>query len=161
MTKKKRLCKKYGMFPPKTAESDTISLVQGLCGSGGSIYNKDASQNTLSACTHNNRSRNYKKSIQVGLKLYKSQISQKYPSRICFITPGWKVTHDINLLFLTVGVGLNSNVTSNKSVWKTIMILKTNQQQIKTYHPQANSIIERVHTIMYPQWHAQIIWLEK
>jgi hypothetical protein len=33
MTKKER--KKYGPLPPKIAESDTQSLVHGLCGSGG------------------------------------------------------------------------------------------------------------------------------
>jgi hypothetical protein len=40
--------KKYGLLPHKIAESDTTSLVYGLCRSGGSIYNKDTSQNTLS-----------------------------------------------------------------------------------------------------------------
>jgi hypothetical protein len=48
ITKKEPTRKKYGLLPPKIAESDTISLVHGLCGSGGSIYNKDTSQNTLS-----------------------------------------------------------------------------------------------------------------
>jgi hypothetical protein len=33
MTKKER--KKYGLLPPKIAESDTVSLVHGLCGSSG------------------------------------------------------------------------------------------------------------------------------
>jgi hypothetical protein len=47
MTKKER--KRYGLLPPKVAESDTASLGHGLCGSGGSIYNKDTIQNTLSA----------------------------------------------------------------------------------------------------------------
>jgi hypothetical protein len=47
MTKKER--KKCGLIPPKTAESDIISLVHGLCGSGGSIYNKDTSLNTFSS----------------------------------------------------------------------------------------------------------------
>jgi hypothetical protein len=36
MTKKEREGKKYGLLPPKIAESDTVSLVHGLCGSGGS-----------------------------------------------------------------------------------------------------------------------------
>jgi hypothetical protein len=48
--------KKYGLLPPKIAESDTVFLVHGLCGSGGSIYNKDTSQNTLSTYTHSDRS---------------------------------------------------------------------------------------------------------
>jgi hypothetical protein len=46
MTKKKR--KKYGLLSPKIAESDIISLGHDICGSGGSIYNMDTSQNTLS-----------------------------------------------------------------------------------------------------------------
>jgi hypothetical protein len=50
--------KKYGLLPPKTAESDTVALGHGLCGSGGSIYNKEMIKNTLSACNHNDRSRN-------------------------------------------------------------------------------------------------------
>jgi hypothetical protein len=35
MTKKERICKEYGLIPPKIAESDTVSLGHGLCGSGG------------------------------------------------------------------------------------------------------------------------------
>jgi hypothetical protein len=49
MTKKERSRKKYGLLPPKIAESDTVSLCHGMSGSGGSIYNKDTSQNTLSS----------------------------------------------------------------------------------------------------------------
>jgi hypothetical protein len=56
MTKKER--KKYGLLPPKIAESDIASLGHDLCGSGWSIDNKYKSQNTLSACTHNDRSSN-------------------------------------------------------------------------------------------------------
>jgi hypothetical protein len=70
MTKKER--KKYGLLPPKIEESDTVSLVHDLCGSGGSIYNKDTSQNTLSARTHNDRSRCQ---IKVGLRMSKPQMS--------------------------------------------------------------------------------------
>jgi hypothetical protein len=47
MTKKDR--KKYGLLPPKIAESDILFLCHGMRGSGGSIYNKDTSQNTLSS----------------------------------------------------------------------------------------------------------------
>jgi hypothetical protein len=99
MTKKERVCKKFGLLPHKIAESDTVSLGHGLCGSGGSIYNKDTSQNTLSVCTHNDRS-GYQ--ALVGLKLSKPQISQQHPSMICFITPGWHVTLHLNLLSLTM-----------------------------------------------------------
>jgi hypothetical protein len=47
MTKKER--KEYGLLPPKIAASYIVSLGDGMCGSCGSIYNKDISQNTLSA----------------------------------------------------------------------------------------------------------------
>jgi hypothetical protein len=112
-----------------------------MCGYGGSIYNKDTNQNTLSVCTHNDRS---SRIPLAGLKLSKPQISQQHPSRICFITPGWKVTRNLNLLSLTMGA--NSNVSSNKCV--AIMALKPNQLQVTTYHPQANAIIERVHKVV-------------
>jgi hypothetical protein len=49
MTKKEPNHKKYGLLPPKIAESDIGSLDHGLCESGGSIYNKDTSENTLSS----------------------------------------------------------------------------------------------------------------
>jgi hypothetical protein len=32
----KKECKKYGLLPPKIAQSDTVSLGHGMCGSGGS-----------------------------------------------------------------------------------------------------------------------------
>jgi hypothetical protein len=35
MTKKERIHKKYGMLPSKIAESDTVMLGHGLCGSDG------------------------------------------------------------------------------------------------------------------------------
>jgi hypothetical protein len=79
-------------------------------------------------------------------ELLKPQISQQYPSRICFTTPGWHVTRNLNLLYLTMGA--NSNVSSNKYMCKTIMALKPNQLQVTTYHPQANAIIERVHKVV-------------
>jgi hypothetical protein len=47
MAKKELTREKYGLLPPKIAESDTVSLGHGMCGSGGSIHNKDTSQNTL------------------------------------------------------------------------------------------------------------------
>jgi hypothetical protein len=50
MTKKERESKKYGLLPPKIAESDIVSLGHGVCNWWvPSIYNMDTSQNTLSA----------------------------------------------------------------------------------------------------------------
>jgi hypothetical protein len=36
MTKKERICIKYGLLLLKITESDAVSLIHGLCGSGGS-----------------------------------------------------------------------------------------------------------------------------
>jgi hypothetical protein len=52
MTKKER--KKYGLLPPKIAESDIVSLGHGLCGSGGTApftIRKPAKTNSLLAPT--------------------------------------------------------------------------------------------------------------
>jgi hypothetical protein len=137
MTKKERKRKKYGLLPPKIAESVTVSLVHGLCVSGGSIYNKDISQNTRSACAHNDRSSN---TSLVGLKLLKPQVSQQHPSRICFITPGWYITSNLNLLSLKMVIRENPNVSSDKCGCKTILVSKLNQLQVTTNHAQANAI---------------------
>jgi hypothetical protein len=75
-----------------------------------------------------------------------SQIRQQHPSGICFITPGWHVTHSLNLLSLTMGK--NSKISSNKYVRKTIMALKPNQLQVTTISAQANAIIEQVHKVV-------------
>jgi hypothetical protein len=113
ISKKERIRNKYELLPPKIAESDTVSLVHGLCRSGGYIYKKDTSQNTLSDCTQNDRSSN---TSQLGLKFLKPQISQQHPSRICFITLGWHVTRDLNLLSFIMWVWASTNVSSNKCV---------------------------------------------
>jgi hypothetical protein len=113
-----------------------------------SIYNKETIQNTLSACTHNDR---FRSATLVEMKLSKPQISQQHPSRTCFIRPGWHITHDLNLLSLTMGAWANSNVSSNKCVKMTIMALKPNQIQITTITAPANAIIKRVHKVAYCQ----------
>jgi hypothetical protein len=76
----------------------------------------------------------------------KPQIGQQYPSKICFITPGWHVKCDLNQLSLTMGVLANLNMSSSKCV--TIMALKPNQLQVTTYHPQANAIIQLVYNFV-------------
>jgi hypothetical protein len=47
-----------------------------------------------------------------------------------------------------MGDGTNSNVSSNKCAYKTIMASKPNQLQVTTTRPQANAIIERVHKVV-------------
>jgi hypothetical protein len=147
----KRERKKYGLLPPKIAESDHVSLGHGLCGSGGTIYNKDTSQNALSACTHNDI---FSNQIKAALKLSKPQVSQQHPSRICFITPDWRVTRDLNLFSLTMGVWVNSIVISNKCVRYQSFIKAKPTTNHKT---QANAIIEQVHKINTCQLYVQII----
>jgi hypothetical protein len=54
MTKKEHTRKKYGLLPPKIAESDTVSLGHGMCGSGGSqpfIIRTPAKTHSLLALT--------------------------------------------------------------------------------------------------------------
>jgi hypothetical protein len=112
MTKKEGVGKKYGLLSPIALESDGVSLSPGLCASGGSLYNKDTIKNTLSGCTQIDRPR---ETSHAGSKYSKSQIRQQHPSKICFITSGWQVTHDLNFLKFTMVVEVNSN-TSLKNI---------------------------------------------
>jgi hypothetical protein len=102
LTKKSLINKTYGLLPTKITESDIVTLGHELCQSDGttSIYNKDNIQNTLSAFNHNDRSSH---KSQTCLILPKPQIRQQCPSRDCFKTTGWHITHNLNLLTLTMG----------------------------------------------------------
>jgi hypothetical protein len=125
--------------------------MHGLYESGGSIYNNNTNQVILSACTDDDKSSHRFHRIQTISKLLKPQISQQHPSRICFITLGWHITRDLNLLSLTMGVNKNSNLSLNNSVYKKIMALKSNQLQVTSHNPQTNAIIERVHKVVNSQ----------
>jgi hypothetical protein len=144
MTKKER--KKYGLLPHKIAESDNVSLGHGLCGSGGTIpftIGTPAKTHSLLAFTM------IDPAINNGwFEIVETTNKWQHLSRVCFITPGWHVTRDFNLLSLTMGVWANSNVSSNKCVCKTIMSLKPNQLQVTTHITQANEIIEQVHKVI-------------
>jgi hypothetical protein len=101
MTKKQRVRKKYVLIQAKTAEFDGVSLGHGLYGSGGSIYNKDTFQNTLSttilALTL------IEPEMNTGwFEIFEAKIIQQHPSSSCFITPVWHVTRDLNFLSLTI-----------------------------------------------------------
>jgi hypothetical protein len=130
MTKKER--KKHALLPPKIAESDTVSLGHSMCGSGGSIYNKDINKNTLSTTM----------------------------LALTMIDPatGWfeiveatnKSATSIQDLFHNIWLACYPRpqfiVFDNGGKFKTIMALKPNQLQVTRYHPQANAIIERALT---------------
>jgi hypothetical protein len=145
MTKKERVRKKYGLLPPKIAESDTQSLGHGMCGSGGShpfTIRTPAKTHSLLALTMIDPATGW-------FEIFEAKKSQQHPSRICFITHCWHITRDLNLLSLTMGDAANSNVNSKKCV--TIMALKPNQLQVTTNITQANAIIERVHKVAHCQ----------
>jgi hypothetical protein len=149
MTKKERASKKYGMLPPKIAESDIVTLGHGLCGSSGSIYNKDTSLNTLSvsllALTI------IDPAINIGWFEIVKATNKSATSIQDLFQNTWLARYQnlLNLLSLTMGSWENSNVSSKKCV--TIMALKPNQLQITTIHAQANAIIERVHKVEQSQ----------
>jgi hypothetical protein len=91
--------KEYGLLPPKIAESDTASLGHGLCGSGGATpfaIRTPAKTHSLIALTMIDPSTGW-------FEIVEATISQKHPPRICFLTPIWYVTRDLNLLYLTMG----------------------------------------------------------
>jgi hypothetical protein len=94
MTKKERTCIKYGLLPPKIAESDAVSLIHGLCGSGGSRPFQIMTQ----AKTHSMLALTMIDQATGWFEIIKAQISQQYPSRICFITPGWHVIVEFLIL---------------------------------------------------------------
>jgi hypothetical protein len=144
MTKKER--KKYGLIPPKIAESDTVSMAHGLCGSGGSIYSKDTSQNKLSLLS----------------------LTMIDPA----INTGWfeiveatnKSAASIQDLFHNIWLARyqqpqfivfdNGSMGKFKREFKQMHDnygIKANQLQVTTYHPQANAIIEQVHKVVICQ----------
>jgi hypothetical protein len=145
MTKKENTRKKYGLLPPKIAESDTVSLGHDLCGSGGSIYNKDISQNTLYlyllALTIIDTATGWFEIVKATNKaktsiqdLFHNTWLVRYP-RPQFIVFDNRIMGEFKR-------------DSNKCVYKTIMALKPNQLQVTTIATQANAIIERVHKVV-------------
>jgi hypothetical protein len=107
ITKKERSLKKYRLFPPKIAESEIIFLGHDLYGSGGFIYNKHTSQNTLYASL---LALTMIDPATGWFEVVKATNNSATSIQDCFITPGWHVTRNLNLLSLTMGA--NSNVSS-------------------------------------------------
>jgi hypothetical protein len=141
MTKKER--KKYGLLPHKIAESDLAFLDHGLCASGGSIYNKDTSQNTLSypllALTMIDSATGWFEIIKATNKsatsrqdLFHNTWLARYP---------WP-----QFIFFDNGSTVKFKHKFKKCV--TIMVLKPNQLQVTTNRPQANAIIDQVHKVV-------------
>jgi hypothetical protein len=98
-----------------------------MCGYGGSIYNKDTSQNTLSASL---LALTMIDPATGWFEIFKETNKSAASIQDFFITPGWHVTSDLNLLFLTIGLLPNSNVSSKQCEHKTIMTLKPYQLQV-------------------------------
>jgi hypothetical protein len=140
MTKKERTCKKYVLLPPKIAESVTVFLGHGLCGSGGTsqfTINTPAKTHSLLALTMIDPATGWFEIVKATNKSATS-IQDLFHNT-------WLVRYP-RPQFISLTIGANSNVSSNKCV--TIMALKPNQLQVITYHPQANAIIERLHKVV-------------
>jgi hypothetical protein len=105
MTKKER--KKYGLLPPKITGSDIIPLAHDLCGSGRTTpfpIRIPAKAYTLIAHTM----------IDPATGCFEIVEATNKSARICFITPGWHNTCNLNLFSLTMRA--NSNVSSSTNV---------------------------------------------
>jgi hypothetical protein len=89
MTKKERARKKYGLLPPKIAETELGSLDHGLRGSVGThpftIRTTDKTYSLLTL-TMIDPATGWFEIVEATNKSAK-----QHPSRICFITPGWHV----------------------------------------------------------------------
>jgi hypothetical protein len=129
------------MLPPKIAESDTVNLDYGLCGSGGShllTIRSPAKTNPLLARTMIDAATGWFEIVEATNKsatsiqdLFHNTWLARYPRP----------------QFIVFDNGVISNVSSNKCV--IIMALKPNQLQVTTSRTQANAIIERVHKVHY------------
>jgi hypothetical protein len=145
MTKKEHTGKKYGLFLPKIAESDTASLGLGMCGSGGTTpftIRTPAKTHSLLALTMIDPATGWFYIVEATNKSAFATSIQDL-----FITPVWHVTRDLNLLSLTMGCVGEFKREFKQMCNITIMALKPNQLQVTTINPQANAIIERVHKV--------------
>jgi hypothetical protein len=139
MTMKENMRKKYGLLPLKTAEPDPwvmvcVDLV------GPFTMRTPAKKHSLLSLTMIDLATGWFEIVKATNKSATS-IQDLFHST-------WlaRYIRDLNLLSLTMGA--NSNVSSNKCVCNTITALKPNQLQVITYHPQANASIERVHKVL-------------
>jgi hypothetical protein len=98
MTKKEH--KKYGLLPPKIAESDIVFLGHGLCGSGGSMYTTirtPAKSHSLLTLTMIDPATGW---FEIVKATNKSEVS----IQDLFHKTGWHVTHDLNILVFDNGI---------------------------------------------------------
>jgi hypothetical protein len=120
MTKKEQISKKYGLLPPKIAESDTHPWVM-VCVDlvGPFTIRTPAKTHSLLTLTMIDPATGW---LEIVEATNKSATSVSIQELFHNIWLSRHVTRDLNLLSLTMGV--NSNVSSNKCV--TIMALKPN-----------------------------------
>jgi hypothetical protein len=141
MTKKEPERKKYGLLPPKIAESDIWSLGHGLRGSGGSIFTViiPVKTHSLLALTMIDPATRW---FEIVTATNKSETSIQD-----LFHNTWLARHPWSQFIVLDNLQEeNSNVSSNKCV--TIMALKPNQSQVTIQHLQANAIIERLHKVV-------------
>jgi hypothetical protein len=105
MTKNKHTRKKYGLLPPKIAESDPWVMVS-VDMVGPFTIRKQAKIYSLLELTM----------IDPAINTGWFEIVEATNKSATSITPGWQITRDLNLLSLTMGVSANSNMSSYKCV---------------------------------------------
>jgi hypothetical protein len=126
MTKNDSNLKIYGFLPPKIAESDISSLGHGLCGSSGTIpftITTPANTHSLLELTMIDPATGWFAIVQ-GTNKSERSIQD-------LIHNTW-LAHYQQPHLLSLTMGANSNLSSNKCVCKTIMAIKPNQLQVTT-----------------------------
>jgi hypothetical protein len=140
MTKKENYREKYGLLSPKIAESDIVSLVHGLCGSGGShpfTIRTPAKTHSLLALTM------IDPEIHTGwFEIVKA--TNKSATSIQDLFHNTWLAHYPQPQFI---VFENGSVGEFKQMCDNYGI-KANQLQVTTITAQANAIIERVHKVV-------------
>jgi hypothetical protein len=136
-----------GWYHPKKQNLTLYPWVHGMCGSGGSIYNKDTSQNTLSfsllALTM------IDPAIISGWFEIVEGTNKSATSIQDLFHSTWLARYlEPQFIVFYNGNGREFKHEFNQCVYKTIMALKSNQLQFTTNISQANAIIEQVHKVV-------------
>jgi hypothetical protein len=136
MTKKER--KKYGLLPPKIAESDAQSVGHGLCGSGGTTpftIRTPSKTNSLLALTI------IGPAINTGWFEVVEDSNKSATSIQDLFHNSWLACYPRPQFIVF------DNGGKSKREFKQMCdnyALKPNQLQVTTYHPQANAIIDQI-----------------
>jgi hypothetical protein len=140
MTKKERKLKKYGLLPPKIAESDPWVMV---CADlvGPFTIRKPAKTHPLLSLTMIDPATGWFEIVEATNKsatyiqdLFHNTWLARYPQP--------------QFIVFDNGSMVEFKIEFKQMCDTKIMALKPNQLQVTTYNPQANAIIERVHKVV-------------